>query len=151
VGETVARKIARHFVSIERLTAANFDDLIAADEVGERIAESILQYFSEPRNQQLLEKLKAAGLQFSLAVEDSPSGDKLEGLTFVISGSFEKHSRDELKELIEANGGKHAGSISSRTDYLLGGSGIGPSKLKKVEDLNIPILTEDEFLALIQS
>jgi DNA ligase (NAD+) len=119
--------------------------------VGERIAESIIQYFGDPKNQQLLDKLQAAGLQFSMAPAQAKPGDKLEGLTFVISGTFDKHSRDELKQLIESNGGKNAGSISSRTDYLLGGTGIGPSKLKKVESLNIPVISEDEFLAMIGS
>jgi DNA ligase (NAD+) len=151
VGETVASRLARHFLSMDRLIHADFDQLVAAEEVGDKIAESILRFFSDPGNQRLLEKLKAAGLQFSLTQEETGPGDRLEGLTFVISGSFEKHSRDELKQLIEDNGGRHAGSISSRTDYLLGGTGIGPSKLQKVETLNIPIISEDEFLAMIQS
>jgi DNA ligase (NAD+) len=97
-----------------------------------------------------MDKLESAGLQFSMDPEQAKTGNKLEGLTFVISGSFEKHSRDELKQLIEANGGKNAGSISSRTNYLLGGTGIGPSKLEKVENLDIPIISEDEFLAMIR-
>lgn len=151
VGETVARKLASHFVSIDRLRSAGFDQLVAADEVGERIANSIIQFFNDPKNLLLLEKLQAAGLRFSMAGEQAETGHKLDGLTFVISGSFEKHSRDELKQLIEENGGKNAGSVSSRTDYLLGGEGIGPSKLKKVESLNIPIISEDEFLAMIRS
>jgi DNA ligase (NAD+) len=150
VGETVARRLARHFTSIDRLRRADFDELVAADEVGERIAESIIQFFNDPMSRQLLDKLQSAGLQFSLVPEQTESGNKLEGLTFVISGSLEKHSRDEMKRLIEANGGKNAGSISSRTDYLLGGEGIGPSKLKKVETLDIPVISEDEFLAMIR-
>jgi DNA ligase (NAD+) len=151
VGETVASRLARHFVTMDRLRQADFEELVAADEVGDKIAESILRFFNDPGNQQLLDKLKAAGLQFSLSPQEPVAGDKLEGLTFVISGSFEKHSRDELKQLIEANGGRHAGTISSRTDFLLGGTGIGPSKLQKVETLQIPIISEDEFLAMIQS
>jgi len=150
VGETVAKKLARHFTSMDRLRSANFDALVAADEVGERIAESILQFFNDPKNRHLMDKLELAGLQFSMDTEQVKTGNKLEGLTFVISGSFEKHSRDELKQLIESNGGKNAGSISTRTDYLLGGEGIGPSKLKKVETLDIPIISEDEFLAMIR-
>jgi len=150
VGETVAKKLARHFTSMDRLRSANFDALVAADEVGERIAESILQFFNDPKNRHLMDKLESAGLQFSMDTEQVKTGNKLEGLTFVISGSFEKHSRDELKQLIESNGGKNAGSISTRTDYLLGGEGIGPSKLKKVETLDIPIISEDEFLAMIR-
>ncbi len=149
VGETVAKKLARHFSSIDRLRNADFETLVAADEVGERIAESIIQYFADPKNRLLVEKLESAGLQFSMDSEQAKTGNKLEGLTFVISGSFQNHSRDELKQLIEVNGGKNAGSISSRTDYLLGGEGIGPSKLKKVETLDIPIISEDEFLDMI--
>jgi DNA ligase (NAD+) len=149
VGETVAKKLAIHFTSIDRLRNADFETLVAADEVGERIAESLQQFFKDPKNMHLLDKLESAGIQFSMGSEQAKTGNKLEGLTFVISGTFEKHSRDELKELIESNGGKNAGSVSTRTDYLLGGEGIGPSKLKKVESLNIPIIGEDEFLALI--
>ena len=150
VGETVAKKLARHFHSLDILREAPFEDLVAADEVGERIAESIIQFFNNPRNGQLLEKLRAAGLRFSRDPEEAAPGNKLEGLTIVISGSFENYSREELKRLIESNGGKNAGSISSRTDYLLGGDGIGPSKMKKVEELKIPVLSEEEFLAMIQ-
>jgi len=149
VGETVAKKLARHFTSMDKLRHADYEALVEADEVGERIAESILQFFEDKKSQHLLDKLVSAGLQFSLGTEQARTGSKLEGLTFVISGSFDKHSRDELKQLIEANGGKNAGSISSRTNYLLGGEGIGPSKLEKVKNLDIPILSEDEFLAMI--
>jgi DNA ligase (NAD+) len=150
VGETVAKKLARHFTSLDRLREADFDTLVAADEVGERIAESIIQFFRNPKSLDLLEKLQAAGLRFTMEPEQAATGHALEGLTFVISGSFERFSRDELKGLIEANGGRNAGSISSRTDYLLGGVGIGPGKLKKVEALNIPIISETEFLAMIR-
>jgi DNA ligase (NAD+) len=150
VGETVAKKLARHFTSMDKLRNADYEALVEADEVGERIAESILQFFKDVKSQLLLDKLVSAGLQFSMGTEQARTGSKLEGLTFVISGSFEKHSRDELKQLIEANGGKNAGSISSRTNYLLGGEGIGPSKLEKVKNLDIPILSEDEFLAMIR-
>ncbi len=150
VGETVAKKLARHFSSVDRLRSADYEALVAADEVGERIAESIIQFFNDPKSRHLMDKLEFAGLQFSMDPEQAKTGNKLEGLTFVISGSFETHSRDELKQLIEANGGKNAGSISSRTDYLLGGEGIGPSKLKKVETLDIPIISEDEFLVMIR-
>lgn len=149
VGETVAKKLARHFHSMDRLRNANYEALVAADEVGERIAESIIQFFNDPNSLHLIEKLASAGLQFSMDTQQAKTGSRLEGLTFVISGSFEKHSRDELKQLIEANGGKNAGSVSSRTDYLLGGQGIGPGKLQKVKTLNIPIISEDEFLAMI--
>ena len=103
----------------------------------------------DQKNQELLEKLQSAGLRFSAEPAQAGTGNKLEGLTIVISGSFEKFSRDELKGMIEANGGKNAGSISSRTDYLLGGEGIGPSKLEKVRALDIPIISEEKFLAMI--
>ena len=145
----MAKKLARHFTSMNKLRNADYEALVEADEVGERIAESILQFFKDVKSQLLLDKLVSAGLQFSMGTEQERTGSKLEGLTFVISGSFEKYSRDELKQLIEANGGKNAGSISSRTNYLLGGEGIGPSKLEKVKKLDIPILSEDEFLAMI--
>ena len=150
VGETVAKKLARHFTSMDRLRSADYEALVAADEVGERIAESIIQFFNDTKSRNLMDILESAGLQFSMDAEQAKTGNKLEGLTFVISGSFEKHSRDELKQLIEANGGKNAGSISSRTNYLLGGAGIGPSKLEKVETLDIPIISEDELLAMIR-
>ncbi len=150
VGETVAKKLARHFTSMERLRSADYEALVEAEEVGERIAESIIQYFKDPNSMELIDKLATAGLQFSMDTDEIKTGNKLEGLTLVISGTFEKHSRDELKKLIEANGGKNAGSISSRTDYLLGGEGIGPSKLEKVRALDIPIISEDDFLDMIR-
>lgn len=151
VGETVARKLAVQFRSLERIRNATFDELVEADEVGEKIAESILRYFDDANNLALVQKLEAAGLQFDSPETQVQQGDKLEGLTIVISGTFEKHSREELKAMIEAHGGKNASSPSSRTDYLLGGEGIGPSKLQKVLDLGIPVITEDEFLAMVQA
>ncbi len=149
VGETVAKKMARHFRSLEQIRKASFEELVEADEVGEKIAESLIAYFKDPNVQVLIGKLEKAGVQFEVEHSGEASGDSLEGLTIVISGSFEKHSRDELKELIEANGGKNAGSISSKTNYLLGGEGIGPSKMKKVEDLGIPVISEEDFLDMI--
>ena len=149
VGETVARKLARQFKSLEDLRRASFEELVDADEVGEKIAESILRYFADPGNQKLLEKLENAGLRFCAEPASVTTANKLEGLTFVISGTFKGHTRDELKELIEANGGKNASSVSARTDYLLGGDGVGPSKLKKVQQLGIPIISEEEFLKML--
>jgi DNA ligase (NAD+) len=149
VGETVARKIARHFYSLERIKSATFEELVAAEEVGEKIAESVMLFFEDPNNRKLIEKLESAGLQFQSA-HSTPQGTKLEGLSIVISGSFEKHSREELKKMIEENGGKNAGSISARTDYLLGGEGIGPSKMQKVQDLRIPLISEEEFLKMLE-
>ena len=150
VGVTVARKLARQFGSLDALRNAEMDELLAADEVGEKIAESIQDYFRDPANLRLIEKLSDAGVQLETEAESVPAGNKLAGLTIVISGSFEKHSRDELKELIEKNGGKNSGSISSKTSYLLGGEGIGPSKMQKVLDLGIPVISEEEFLGMIE-
>jgi DNA ligase (NAD+) len=150
VGETVARRLARQFPSLDALRNAGYEELLAAEEVGEKIAESIGRYFEDENNARLLEKLVDAGLQFEVSEGDAPAGgDSLKGLTIVISGTFVHHSRDELKQMIEANGGKNAGSISSKTSYLLGGEGIGPSKLQKVESLGIPVISEEEFLRMI--
>ncbi|WP_299578090.1 NAD-dependent DNA ligase LigA [uncultured Sunxiuqinia sp.] len=150
VGETVAKKLANKLVDIDTIANSSYEQLVEIDEIGGKIAESIRLYFENESNQQLIAKLKAQGLQFKLH-ESSLEGrtNKLEGLSIVISGTFEKHSRDELKKLIEQHGGKNVGSISKNTSYLLGGSNVGPSKIQKVEKLGIPILSEDEFLALI--
>ncbi|MFC2098987.1 helix-hairpin-helix domain-containing protein, partial [Bacteroidota bacterium] len=150
VGETVAKKLARQFHSLERIRNASFEELMEADEVGEKIAESLIRFFENPESHRLLDKLFDAGLQFQEEKNEPVSGNKLEGLTIVISGSFEKHSRDQLKEMIEANGGKNAGSISARTSYLLGGEGIGPSKMQKVQELGIPIISEEDFLKMLE-
>ncbi|MFW6223063.1 MAG: NAD-dependent DNA ligase LigA, partial [Bacteroidota bacterium] len=148
IGETVAKKIAAVFGSIDHLMAASYDELIAVDEIGEIIAKSIKKYFQEPRHLQIINRLKEAGVQ--MAIKEQPrSSNKLEGKIIVISGSFNKYSRDELKELITRHGGKNTGSISKNTDFLLAGEGIGPKKLEKVEALNIPIIGEDEFLDMI--
>lgn len=149
VGVTVAKKLARHFGSLDHLRNAGYEKLVEADEVGEKIAESIQRYFRDPLNRELVGKLEAAGVRLEMEKEDTGTRNRLEGLTFVISGSFEKHSRDELKEMIERNGGKNASSVSSKTSYLLGGEGIGPSKMQKVRDLDIPVITEREFLDMI--
>ena len=149
VGETVARRLAKQFPSLKRLREASYDELVAAEEVGEKIAASIIQYFEDPNSRRLLEKLEAAGIRFQSGENAAPSGNKLDGLTFVISGTFGKYSRDELKRMIEANGGKNAASISSKTSYLLGGEGIGPSKMQKVQELGIPVITEDDFLRML--
>ena len=151
VGETVAKKLAHQFCSLEKLEKTSFEELVEADEVGERIAESIQQYFRDPANQSLVSKLKAAGVQLQISDADEAVSEKLRGLVFVISGSFRMHSRDELKSLIEKNGGKNAASVSAKTNYLLGGEGIGPSKMQKVEQLGIPVLSEDAFLEMIKS
>lgn len=150
VGETVAKKLANKLVEIDAIASASYEELIDIDEIGGRIAESIRQYFDKEENRRLVEALKTQGLQFKLH-ESSLEGrsNKLEGLSIVISGTFEKHSRDDLKKLIEQHGGKNVGSISKNTSYLLGGSHVGPSKMQKVEKLGIPVISEDEFLAMI--
>jgi DNA ligase (NAD+) len=152
VGETVAKKLAQKLINIEAIENATLEELINIDEIGSKIAESVIAYFQDERNRELVHRLKAHGLQFELheSVLEGRS-QKLEGLSIVISGTFEKHSRDELKDLIEKHGGKSVGSISKKTSYLLGGSNIGPSKLEKVEKLGIPIISEDEFLQLIRT
>ncbi len=151
VGETVAKKLAAHFKNIDHLMSANLEELVLVDEIGGRIAESVIHYFKEPKNQQQIEKLRQYGLQFE-AEEKSLSLDsaKLEGKTFVISGVFENHSREELKELIEKNSGKILSSISAKLNYLLAGDHMGPAKLEKAKKLNIAIISEEEFVGMIR-
>lgn len=150
VGETVAKKIARSFKSIEEVEQATLETLVNIDEIGEKIAQSIVSYFANPLNRSLVERLKEAGLQFSRSEEDlSGYTDKLAGQSIVISGVFEHHSRDEYKEMIERNGGKNVGSISSKTSFILAGANMGPAKLEKAQKLGIRILSENEFLDLL--
>lgn len=151
VGETVAKKIARAFPSIDLLAAATLDDLIQIDEIGTRIAQSILFYFSNEKNRQLVARLKEAGLKMEADEEDrSGYTDNLAGQSIVISGVFQHHSRDEYKTLIEKHGGKNVGSISKKTSFILKGDNMGPSKLEKAEKLGIRLVEEDEFLKMIQ-
>ncbi|MBO4984880.1 MAG: NAD-dependent DNA ligase LigA [Bacteroides sp.] len=150
VGETVAKKLAKTFKDIDTLAAATLEELKNTDEIGEKIAQSIQTYFANSANNQLIERLKAAGLQFARAEEDTTGyTDKLLGQSIVISGVFTHHSRDEYKELIERNGGKNVGSISSKTSFILAGDNMGPAKLEKAQKLSIRIMSEDEFLDLI--
>lgn len=150
VGETVAKKMARKLNSIERIRQATFDELVSIDEIGDKIAESVINYFKDEKNLEMIERLKRAGLQFELdPAIISARSNKLEGKNIVISGTFEKYSRDELKAMIEKHGGKNVGSISKSTSYLLGGNNIGPSKLEKVNKLGVPIISEEDFLKLI--
>lgn len=150
VGETVAKKIAKSFANIEELEQADMATLTNIDEIGEKIAQSIVSYFANASNRQLVERLKEAGLQFSRSEEDlSGYTDKLIGQSIVISGVFQHHSRDEYKALIEKNGGKNSGSISSKTSFILAGDNMGPAKLEKAQKLGIKIMNEDEFLELI--
>lgn len=151
VGETVAKKIARAFPSIDLLAAATLEDLIQIDEIGTRIAQSILLYFSNEKNRQLVARLKEAGLKMEADEEDrSGYTDNLAGQSIVISGVFQHHSRDEYKALIEKHGGKNVGSISKKTSFILKGDNMGPSKLEKAEKLGIRLVEEDEFLKMIQ-
>lgn len=151
VGETVAKKVAKAFRSIEALASANLDDLIHVDEIGEKIAGSIIQYFTNEKNRILVERLRQSGLKLEADEEDlSGYSDKLKGMSIVISGVFARHSRDEYKALIEKHGGKNVGSISKKTSFILAGDNMGPSKLGKAQQLNIPIKDENEFLAMIE-
>ena len=151
VGETVAKKVAKAFRSIEALASTNLDDLIHVDEIGEKIAGSIIQYFANEKNRILVERLRQSGLKLEADEEDlSGYSDKLKGMSIVISGVFARHSRDEYKALIEKHGGKNVGSISKKTSFILAGDNMGPSKLGKAQQLNIPIKDENEFLAMIE-
>ncbi|HRX12008.1 MAG TPA: NAD-dependent DNA ligase LigA, partial [Draconibacterium sp.] len=150
VGETVAKTLVKKLHSIENIQSAKKEDLTEIDEIGERIAESVVDWFSKEEHIQLIKKLQENGLQFQIS-EDKISNrtDKLSGLSIIISGTFEKHSRDELKQMIEQNGGKNIGSISKKTSYLLAGENMGPSKLEKASQLGIPIISEDDFLKML--
>lgn len=146
VGETVAKKLAIAFKNIEGLMMANFEELIGVDEIGERIAQSILDYFAKEEHKELIQFLKEQGLQFELVEKEIVmESNLLEGKSFLISGVFSKYSREELKEKIEANGGKILSSISAKLNFLVAGDNMGPSKLQKAQKLNIPLLTEEEL------
>lgn len=150
VGETVAKKIAKSFKDIEELENASLERLVALDEIGEKIAQSILNYFANSSNRELVNRLKEAGLQLHRTEEDlSGHSDKLAGLSIVISGVFTHYSRDEYKDLIEKNGGKNVGSISAKTSFVLAGENMGPAKLEKATKLGVRIINEEEFLELI--
>lgn len=150
VGETVAKRLASAFHTMELLEEASFDALIEVDEIGDRIAQSVIDYFADERNRTLVDRLKAYGLQMSVteAVLANRS-DKLKGLTIVISGTFTQHSRDEYKAMIEQHGGKNSGSVSCKTDYILAGEHMGPAKLEKAAKLGVKIMNEEEFITMI--
>ena len=150
VGETVAKKLAKHYKSIDALRQATLMDLILVDEIGERIAQSVLDFFDNQENRNIIERLKKYGIQFEIIEKVNPNAtDKLSGKTFVVSGVFEKFSRDDLKKAIEDNGGKVGSSISAKTDYVVAGDNMGPAKLDKANKLNISIISEDDFINLI--
>ncbi len=148
VGETVAKKLAQGLGNIDAIMVATEEQLVAIDEIGERIAESVVQYFSEEKHRMGIERMKAAGLTFT-AIQKESLGDGLAGKTMVISGVFAKHSRDEIKVMIEAHGGKVGSGVTGKTDFLVAGDGIGPSKLEKATQLGVNIIDEDTFLTMI--
>ena len=151
VGETVAKKLARAFGSMERLERATFDELVAVDEIGEKIAQSILRFFADEQCRTLVARLKEAGLQMEVVVDESiERTDKLAGKSIVISGVFAQHSRGEYKAMIEQHGGTNVSSISSKTSFILAGRDMGPAKLEKAQKLGVPIVSEEEFLTMIE-
>lgn len=149
VGETVAKKLARHFGSIDALRSANHEALVAVEEIGDCIAESVREWFSREANMTLVDDLAAAGLQMEVIRSQESGADLLGGKSFVVSGVFAQFSRDEIKAMIEQYGGKNTGSVSGATDYLLAGDKMGPAKLKKATDLGVTIISEAEFLSMI--
>ena len=152
VGETVAKKLARSIKNIDTLMSATKEELMAIDEIGEKIAESIIHFFSSEKNRELVARLKAAGLKMEMEAEETAAvSNILEGQSIVISGVFAVHSRDEYKDIIEKHGGKNVGSISKKTSFILAGENMGPSKLEKAQKLGIKIMDEKEFLELIEN
>jgi DNA ligase (NAD+) len=150
VGETVAKKLALHFKNIDALMQASYDELIAVEEIGERIAESILNYFSVEQHIELIKSLKESGLNFEIVEEKKEGPQLLSGLKMVISGVFTKFSRDEIKGLIEKNGGTLSSGVSKNTDYLVAGENMGPAKLEKARKLGLNIISEDELIRMIE-
>ena len=151
VGETVAKRLASAFHSMEALERATFDELVAVDEIGDRIAQSVIDYFADEGNRTLVARLREYGLRMALPEEELEGRtEKLKGLTIVISGTFSKHSREEYKAMIERNGGKNSGSVSGKTDYILAGENMGPAKLEKAAKLGVRIIHEDEFLRMLE-
>lgn len=147
VGETVAKKLAKHYKNIEALSQASLMDLVLVDEIGERIAKSVIEFFENEENKKIIERLKNYGVQFEIVQKINPNAtEKFIGKTFVVSGVFAQFSRDDLKKTIEDNGGKVGSSISAKTDFVVAGDNMGPAKLEKANKLNIPILSEEEFI-----
>lgn len=150
VGETTAKKIAKRFPSIDALQTATKEELMAIDDVGDQIADNIIAYFADIKNQEIIYRLRQAGLQMEAeGGEWKAESDKLAGKTIVISGTFNQHSRDEYKDIIEANGGKNSGSVSKKTSFILAGENMGPEKRKKAESLGVPLVSEEEFLDML--
>jgi DNA ligase (NAD+) len=150
VGETVAKKLAKHYKTIDALCQANLIDLILVDEIGERIAQSVIDFFQNKENIIIIDRLKKYGVQFQVIETTNPNAtSKLSGKTFVVSGVFEKFSRDDLKKAIEDNGGKVGSSISAKTNYVIAGDNMGPAKLEKADKLSVPIISEDDFMSML--
>ena len=149
VGETVAKKLAKHYQNIDALQQASFMDLVMVDEIGERIAQSVIDFFANQKNQQIIERLKSYGVRFELDEAPEKLSDKLVGKIFVVSGVFAKFSRDELKKAIEDNGGKVGSSISAKTNFVVAGDNMGPAKLEKATKLGVPIISEDDFVGML--
>ena len=151
VGETVAKKLAKHYKNIDALSQASLMDLILVDEIGERIAQSVIEFFSSEENKIIIDRLKSYGVQFEIIEKINPNAtNKLSGKIFVVSGVFEKFSRDDIKKAIEDNGGKVGSSISAKTHFVVAGDNMGPAKLDKANKLNIPIITEVDFMNLLE-
>ena len=151
VGETVAKKLAKHYKTIDNLSRATLADLILVDEIGERIAQSVIEFFQNEQNRIIIQRLKKYGVQFEIVEKINPNAtDKLSGKVFVVSGVFVKFSRDDLKKAIEDNGGKVGSSISAKTDYVVAGDNMGPAKLEKASKLNIAIISEIDFMKLLE-
>lgn len=151
VGETTAKKLARKFGSLDALMNASKEELMQTEDIGEIIADSIIAFFKDPHNQKIIQELKIAGLQFSIDEKLlSQKSGKLQGKTIVISGVFHKISREDLKDLIELNGGKVSSSVSKKTDFIVAGENMGPAKLEKAKELGVKILSEDEFFTLLE-
>lgn len=149
VGETTAKKIARRYRSIDELQWATHEQLTSIEDIGDQIADNITAYFNDLRNIEIVNRLRLAGVQMASTEDATPVTDLLAGKSIVISGVFARHSRDEYKAMIEANGGKNVGSVSKKTSFILAGDNMGPEKRKKAEDLGIPLVSEDDFLQML--
>ena len=150
MGRTVAEKLAQHFKTIDRLSEATYEELVEVPEIGGRIAESVVNYFNDPDKRELIERLKAKGLQFEVVEEENQQlSNALEGKSLVVSGVFTNYGRDEIKEVIKQHGGKVVSAISGKVDILVAGENMGPAKKEKAEKLGVQIISEEEFTKMI--
>lgn len=149
VGETVAKKLTRHFNTIENIKASSYEELVMAEEIGDKIAESILAWFADPYNLELIDKLRQAGLQFENLVMNTPVSDILKGKSIVVSGVFSLYPRQQIEAMVEEHGAKLVSSVSKKTDFIVAGENMGPSKLQKAQELSIRIINEKEFLEML--